>query len=510
MKRVVLYLRVSSDEQVRGTSLGSQEAVCTEFCKRNDMDVVRVFREEGESARTDDRPLFQDMVRFCTDRKNRVDHILVYKLDRFARNSTDYHVHTAALARAKVSVRSATEPIADDPVGHLLETVLSGIAQFDNDIRGERSKLGMKRIMERGGWNFQAPLGYRCARASDGLPILEPDPVTGPLVRSLFDAIASGRYTTVGIRDYATEIGLRSAVGKPLHVQTIYKMLRGPVYAGRIIGKLTNWQTVKAAFPPLILEDLFDRVQGVLAGQGHVPSPHMRGNPDFPLRRLLKCFHCGHALTASFATGGHGKRYGQYRCAQKACRGVNVRREVVEAEFLKLLTEIRIESTPLLQVFRNKILDQWQLRHAEVIAGQGLIKARAGDLSKQQGVLLDKMLRGIVDEATYQRKNAQLTEQLSVARAQLQDAVGDEFNIESAIDLACIMVQNAGRLWYQMKVLGHRQRLAWALFPGGLVYDQNQRFGTAANSWPVTALKGPDPSGNRVAPPRGIEPLFPG
>ncbi len=82
-------------------------------------------------------------------------------------------------------------------------------------------------------------------------------------------------------------------------------------------------------------------------------------------------------MTASFATGGRGKRYGQYRCAQKNCRAVNVRKETVEADFLRLLTEIQIETTPLLQKFRRRILDEWQVRHAEVIAAQGLIKARA-------------------------------------------------------------------------------------------------------------------------------------
>ncbi len=511
MKRAVLYLRVSSDEQVRGTSLDSQEDARRRYCAANDLEIVKVFREKGESAKSDNRPLFQEMVAFCTKRQNRIDHAVVYKLDRFARNSTDYHVHAGALARADVTVRSATEPVGDDPVGQLLETILAGIAQFDNDIRGERSRLGMRGIAQRGGWCFRAPLGYCLARSPGGLPILEEDPATGPLVRKLFEAVASGRYTTVGLTEYAATLGLRGRTGKPLHVQTIHKMLRMGVYAGRIEGKLTDGRIVKAAFAPLVPEELYDRVQVVLAGQGHVPSPHLRNNPDFPLRRFVLCGSCGRPLTGSHATGRAGRRYPQYRCAKKACRAVNVRAEALEGAFMGLLKEIKIESSPLLQRFRQRVLEEWQVRHAEVIASAvGRWKAQAETLAKKQAVLLDRMLDGTVDEATYRTKNAELTQQIAVARVRYQEAAGDEFNIETALRLACLMVQNAGRLWYKMTQVDRRQRLQRALFPDGLVYHQEMGFGTAANTYPVEVLREFSADGSRMAPPRGIEPLFPG
>ena len=504
MKRAVLYLRVSSDEQVRGTSLDSQEDARRRYCAANDLEIVKVFREKGESAKSDNRPLFQEMVAFCTKRQNRIDHAVVYKLDRFARNSTDYHVHAGALARADVTVRSATEPVGDDPVGQLLETILAGIAQFDNDIRGERSRLGMRGIAQRGGWCFRAPLGYCLARSPGGLPILEEDPATGPLVRKLFEAVASGRYTTVGLTEYAATLGLRGRTGKPLHVQTIHKMLRMGVYAGRIEGKLTDGRIVKAAFAPLVPEELYDRVQVVLAGQGHVPSPHLRNNPDFPLRRFVLCGSCGRPLTGSHATGRAGRRYPQYRCAKKACRAVNVRAEALEGAFMGLLKEIKIESSPLLQRFRQRVLEEWQVRHAEVIASQGRWKAQAETLAKKQAVLLDKMLDGTVDEATYRAKNAELTQQIAVARVRYQEAAGDEFNIEMAIHLACLMVQNAGRLWYKMTELDRRQRLQRALFPDGLAYHQETGFGTAASTYPVRVLREFSAGGSRMARPRGV------
>lgn len=283
---------MSSDEQVRGSSLDSQQSSCEEYCRRNDMQVVKVFREEGE-----------------------------------------------------------------------------------------RSRMGMLRIAERGGWNFKAPLGYVLSRAPDGLPILAIDPITGPLVVKLFEALATGRRTTVSVRLYSKDLGLRAPCGRPLHEQTLHKMLRNDVYAGRITGVLLNGKTIKAAFPGLVTED-----------------------------------------------------------------------------FMNLLLDIKIESSPLLQTFRQRIIDEWTLRHAEVIASQGLVKVRADELLKQQDALLDKAIRGVVDDAAFTRKNAELTRLLMETRVDYRNAAGNEFDIEMVIKLACSMVQNAGRLWYKLQTVENRQR----------------------------------------------------
>src|SRR6478609_8311799 len=49
--KAIIYVRVSSDEQVLGTSLESQDEQCRAYCQRRGMEVVKAFREEGESAK---------------------------------------------------------------------------------------------------------------------------------------------------------------------------------------------------------------------------------------------------------------------------------------------------------------------------------------------------------------------------------------------------------------------------------------------------------------------------
>src|SRR5688572_16861546 len=136
----VIYIRVSSDEQVQGTSLETQERICREYAERNDWEVKEVFVEEGKSAKTANRPMFGKALAYATNKKNKIGYFIVYKVDRFARKREDHVSVAAVLRKSGAKLRSATEPIDDSPIGKLTEGMLASYAEFDNDIRGERTK----------------------------------------------------------------------------------------------------------------------------------------------------------------------------------------------------------------------------------------------------------------------------------------------------------------------------------------------------------------------------------
>ena len=150
-----------------------------------------------------------------------------------------------------------------------------------------------------------------------------------------------------------------------------------------------------------------------------------------------------------------------------------------------------------------------QIPDRDLRGAQGALKARGVELAKQQESLLDKMLRNVVDEPTYKKKNAEIEEQMRLARVQYQEAAGDEWDLETATRLACTMVQNAARLWFEMP-LENRQRLQGALFLDGLAYTPGHGLGTAATHWPAKEMKEIAAANLKLAPPRGIEPLLPG
>jgi site-specific DNA recombinase len=96
-KRGIVYCRVSSAEQVDNTSLESQRRYCYEYAKREGIEIIETFIEEGESAKTANRTQFVKAISFCGEKKSKISHFIVYKLDRFARNQND-HVVTKPLS----------------------------------------------------------------------------------------------------------------------------------------------------------------------------------------------------------------------------------------------------------------------------------------------------------------------------------------------------------------------------------------------------------------------------
>ena len=86
--------------------------------------------------------------------------MVVFNLMRFARDEYDHFALRSHLQSLGISLRSATEPIDDTSTGKLMEGVLAAFAQFDNDVRSDRTRAGMRAALELGRWVFKAPLGY--------------------------------------------------------------------------------------------------------------------------------------------------------------------------------------------------------------------------------------------------------------------------------------------------------------------------------------------------------------
>src|SRR6185436_11847139 len=233
MVGAVIYVRVSTKEQTENLSLPTQLKACHEYCARQGFTVLERFREEGEGAKTADRTELQKLLQYCRLNKGKVQFVVVFNLTRFAREKYDHFALRALLKSLGISLRSATEPIDDTSTGKLMEGVLAAFAQFDNDVRSERTRGGMKAALELGRWTFVAPLGYVTAHKSSGKSLIH-DPERGPLVQRAFEDLATGRYTKQQILARVTELGLRTRKGLALSPQSLGEMVRNRVYIGLI------------------------------------------------------------------------------------------------------------------------------------------------------------------------------------------------------------------------------------------------------------------------------------
>lgn len=304
----VIYVRVSSAEQVAGTSLDTQERACRDCARRLALRVLAVERDEGKSAKS---TVGRDGLAAAVSRCQRTGAaLLVYKFDRLARNTADALTVRDALTAKGAHVVSATEgEVTSTPMSRAMFAMASVFAELDNAQRAERSRSGMAARREDGGWCHRAPLGFVTARDERGVPVLAPDEETAPAIRAAYEAVAEGRAdATVAVRMVMEGTGAEKS--------TAYAALRSPVYAGRLpAGKLGDERP--AAFAGLVPPELWERAQAALGTQ-KVGEIKMRENPKTPLVGVLHCAECGRKMVGGLSRGRHGGRFGYYRCGR--CR----------------------------------------------------------------------------------------------------------------------------------------------------------------------------------------------
>lgn len=466
--RAVIYCRVSTADQVQNLSLSTQEEACRAYCAKVGYIVDRVFVDPGESAKTTQRPAFLQLLGYTRANKGRVRAVVVYALTRFSRNTTDHHAIAALLRGQGIVLRSVTEAIDESPQGKLMESILAGFAQFDNDVKSERTRAGMKAAASRGRWMWFAPIGY--LNSSDRLkPSLIPDPDTAGAVRLVF-ASAAGGVTGRELLAVAHAQGLRSRHGHRLASSQLHAMLRNPVYTG-VLRSVNLGIDTQGDFEAIVDEPLFAQVQARLT-KPMTTAQRSRGrfvdHPDFPLRRFIRCGVCERPMTGSWSTGRGGKRYAHYHCV----RGCNrVARETLHETFLTLLDALR-PTEAAWRWLSIKILELWRGHHADAAREEGARRAAVGRL-QQELERVDHLFieRAVIDEATYLRERERIRERLLLAKMQLSEAQITETELEGLVTFADYALRHASALWSMATSVEQQIRVQWTMFPTGVRWN---------------------------------------
>lgn len=92
----VIYARYSCDHQ-REESIEGQLRECNEYCKKHDIVIIKEYIDRAVSAKTDNRPSFQQMIKDSSLKKFAC--IIVWKIDRFARNRADTYKYKTILKK---------------------------------------------------------------------------------------------------------------------------------------------------------------------------------------------------------------------------------------------------------------------------------------------------------------------------------------------------------------------------------------------------------------------------
>ena len=205
----VIYARYSSDNQ-REESIEGQIRECTAYAEKNGITIVKHYIDRAISAKTDSRPEFQQMIKDSD--KKLFDIVLVWKLDRFARNRYDSARYKTQLKKNGVKLMSATEIISEGPEAIILESVLEGYAEYYSADLAEKVVRGQTENILKGRCNGgRGTFGYTL----DPERKFHIDPLASPFVLKSFRKYRDG-LTMKEIRDWLNENGIKNPVGGAL------------------------------------------------------------------------------------------------------------------------------------------------------------------------------------------------------------------------------------------------------------------------------------------------------
>lgn len=415
--RAAIYIRVSSDMQVDGYSLETQEDGCRRTANQKGWTIAATYRDEGISAKTIDRPAFQAML--ADAEAGYFDVILVHKLDRFSRSVTDMLLTMRDLERCKVSVKSATEDFDfTTPIGRVLLTLLAAFAEWYLSNLSAETQRNRKTAAISGNWGSRLPFGYSPRGGwkrdgGEGVAIPDQNAIGYQMIMGLAE---TGEYSYRKLADALNGQGYRPtgrAGRKGVELWTtdsIRYMVNNRFYVGEVQYK-GEW------FPgnhePLITVERWQAIQDIMASRQRVAAfKANRVARFYLLGGLLKCAECGSPMRGEYRTNNADKEYLYYRCSSRYRRVQCQREPFVRVEVIDIEVENLFNRFATMDTTTLERIEATQNRIAETSNAKPYID-QTQKLKRQLQRIKDLYELGDMDRSEYLEKRKQYQEELS-------------------------------------------------------------------------------------------------
>ena len=387
----VIYARYSSDNQ-REESIEGQLRECKAFAAKNGIEIIETYIDRALSAKTDNRPDFQRMIKDSASKRFEV--ILVWKLDRFARDKYDSAHYKRMLRNNGVRVVSATEAISDGPEGILLESLLEGMAQYYSEELAVKVLRGLTenalKCKHNGG---NVPVGF----VIDSEQHYQIDPVTAPLVLKAFTDYANGKNMRE-VCDMLNLAGMRTCRGGKMDGNSVARMLHNRKYIGEYKYRDV---TVPNGIPAIVPEELFERVQEKLK-QTKKSAAHFKADEEYLLTTKLFCGKCRCYMAGESGHSHTGDVHRYYKCVSvknhRGCDKRSVRKEWIEDVVIDQIKKILWDDELI-----ERLADMGVERQGKENEAIPLLRKQLSEVEKGIGNLLNAIQQGIITESTKQR-----------------------------------------------------------------------------------------------------------
>ena len=379
-----VYIRVSTEDQAReGFSLGEQEEKLLQLCKFKELDVYRVYKDAGISAKDmEHRPQFQEMLKDMKEGK--LNYIVAYKLDRITRSVRDLEELISVLEQYNCFLLCDRDDVNTSTAnGRFFVRMLTVLSQLEIEIVSERTKFGLNGAIKSGHIPGQRPFGYKSA--DDKRMVI--DNATRPYVEKIFDMYLEGK-SFQQIANYFKENNIYPK--KKWKDTTIQKIIDNKIYMGdyeqyKRIGKQENLEPIvyMNVVEPIISRTKWEECQR----QKERNQRTYTRDRVYTFFQRLKCPNCSRIMKCK-VSGGTKRKYMYYTCEH--CH-INFNEEHVE----HLLRDFIYDLLEYDMAVKNFFLPVLEDKTNNINTTS--IDKEIRDLEKQRNRIKDLYIKGIVE-----------------------------------------------------------------------------------------------------------------
>lgn len=422
MKRFAALARVSSREQQReGFSLDIQVEELHRWAAANGGEIVHLVKIAETASKREARHGFKALLAYCRANAKKLDGLLVYKLDRAARNLPDY-VDLQKLEELGVQLVVTSQPTANTPAGRFARGMMATMASYQTDQQSCDVVDGHKRRVSEGLFVTRPPYGY-CSRRIEGRSKVYVEDEAAGNVRRIFELYATAGVTIDGVLLQLAAEG-RTFRGAAFGRNKVWEILTDRSYIGEVKYR-GQWHPGKQQH--LVDASTWTRVRGLM--DRHLYRAHAM---VFGGERV-RCGECGRPVTGERKVkkgAGVGSRGGErggvfdyYRCARYNAPGharVRVSGRKLEEQVLEALRSLRSTDDELAAVWRRNLVERARFLQQDAGAQRDELQRQQRLVAGQKSRLLEAYLTGHVDKAALEEQSGKLKDREASLSLQLE------------------------------------------------------------------------------------------
>ncbi|MCX6182129.1 MAG: recombinase family protein [Bacteroidetes bacterium] len=468
-RKVIIYTRVSTDEQNNGYSPSDQKDKLYKYCEHNNIEIVG-FHHDDESGKTFNRPEWLKIVAFIKKNRGYVDNILFLKWDRFSRNVAEAYITIRDLKRLGIEPQAIEQPLDFEiPESKIMLAVYLAAPEVDNDRRALNIFHGIRRGKKEGRWLGARLRGYINTRDENNRPIMAPEGgKQEELVRRAFTEFESGLYNIEELRLKLYKEGLKC------NRNSFWMLLKNKGYIGKVLvpafkEEPAHW--VDGIHEGIVSEATYYAVQDIIEGRKkNMPNKFQTVRDEFPLRGFLTCAQCGRALTASSSKGKMGVLYYYYHC-NKGCNE-RFKASLINAKFESvLLSEVKANHQSI-KLFGEILKNGFKNRNSTVRVELEKMQKEIGKQKQRLKNAKDMVLDGEITSSDYKEMKYEIEETLEKLTGEESRLISGIENNGHLVNEGLEVIQNI-EMYYHSKDTVTKQRIVSSIYPEKLIFDKS-------------------------------------